>query len=130
MFNDTIMDNLNVLRLFANQLKDQSIRIMEEQKLNADDFTTRNMLRLESLEKEIKIQKTFIYGMTSAILLTAVYLFLNRGDAYFDEMPEKNNVFNVNPLTPKYQGKNRSAVTSPASPVSFLESPNISEFSN
>lgn len=51
IFNETMMSNLDLLNNFANQLKDQSLRILEEQKLENDKFTNRHLLHLERLER-------------------------------------------------------------------------------
>lgn len=83
IFNQTIMENLNVLRVFANQLKDQSVRILEEQKLNNDQFTTQNKVRLANLEKELKIQQRFVYVITASLIALIVYFVLHR-----DPFPE------------------------------------------
>lgn len=78
IFNQTIMENLNVLRVFANQLKDQSVRILEEQKLNNDQFTTQNRVRLSNLEKELKIQQRFVYVIVTSLIALIVYFILHR----------------------------------------------------
>ncbi|QLG70155.1 hypothetical protein HG535_0A00940 [Zygotorulaspora mrakii] len=82
LFNQTIMDNLNALRVFAKQLKDQSVRILEEQKLNTDQFTTKNMNRLEILEEQLKVQKIFAYALLISVLLIFAYLFVNKEDSF------------------------------------------------
>lgn len=40
IFNETMMSNLDLLNNFANQLKDQSLRILEEQKLRMTNLLT------------------------------------------------------------------------------------------
>lgn len=81
LFNDTIMENLNVLRVFANQLKDQSIRILEEQKLNNDQFTTQNTIKLANLEKELKAQQRILFFISSSLLATLIYVLLQKGSS-------------------------------------------------
>lgn len=83
IFNQTIMENLNVLRVFANQLKDQSIRILEEQKLNNDQFTTQNTIKLANLEKELRIQQRFAYTITTGLIAVMVYFIFHR-ESYLD----------------------------------------------
>lgn len=86
IFNQTIMENLNVLRVFANQLKDQSIRILEEQKLNNDQFTTRNSIRLATLERQLKIQQRFSYAISTSLIAALVYFLIHKES--FWEKPE------------------------------------------
>ncbi|GAV48523.1 hypothetical protein ZYGR_0K00280 [Zygosaccharomyces rouxii] len=88
IFNQTIMENLNVLRVFANQLKDQSIRILEEQKLNNDQFTTQNTIKLTNLEKELRTQQRFAYAITTGLIAVIVYYILHRNS--FLEGPENS----------------------------------------
>lgn len=126
MFNETIMDNLEVLRIFANQLRDQSIRILEEQKLNNDQFTTQNILRLENLEKEVRMQRNFVYIITCALLLALVYMLLSR-EPYFDEFLKKDGIFNPGVLTSKGETLHRSFVPIHASPSSLSESSTASD---
>lgn len=92
MFNDTLMDNLNVLRVFANQLKDQSIRIIEEQKLHNDQFTTQYVLRTEQLEKELKVQRNLVYTIIFVSLLILFYQLHSR-EPELDEFIKKEQTF-------------------------------------
>lgn len=91
IFNQTIMENLNVLRVFANQLKDQSIQILEEQKLNNDQFTTQNTIKLANLEKELKIQQRFIYVIITSLIVGAVYFILQRNSSPVDRKISKKS---------------------------------------
>lgn len=84
IFNDTMMENLNVLRIFANQLKDQSIKIIEEQKLNNDQFTTQYVLRTENLERELRLQRNVVYFIVLILMISLIYKLLCR-DQKVDE---------------------------------------------
>lgn len=94
IFNDTMMDNLNVLRNFANQLKDQSIKILEEQKLNNDQFTTQNWQKIQSLEQELKNQRNIVYATSFGAASTVLYLVLSRES----KLDEANRKVDHNPI--------------------------------
>lgn len=126
MFNETIMDNLKVLRIFANQLRDQSIRILEEQKLDNDKFTTQNILRLENLEKDLRMQKNFVYIIACAFFLVLVYMLMSR-EPYFDELLKKDGILNTGILIPKDDTFLRPFATTPASPSSLSKGSTTSD---
>lgn len=119
MFNDTMMDNLIVLRTFANQLKDQSIKILEEQKLSNDEFTTHNSYRVESLEQELKTQRKLVYVASFTSVFTFIYLFLSRESSAIERqhlVTEKRYFREESPHPTRISSL-------PVSPISLSESP-------
>ncbi|QLQ78747.1 hypothetical protein HG537_0B00960 [Torulaspora globosa] len=122
MFNDTMTDNLRALRNFANQLKDQSIKILEEQKLNSDKFTTHTSQRLEILEQKLKVQRNLIYAANCTVVLTLFYLFLSREFKYdnkFDNAVERQTSESFERLPPNETTNLNSTSGLPLSPVSL-----------
>lgn len=59
-FNVTVMNNIDVLKLFAQQLKEQSLTILEEQKKTNEEFNNKNQLRMQRLEEDVRFQKRLI----------------------------------------------------------------------
>ncbi|CAD6648420.1 BAH_G0049770.mRNA.1.CDS.1 [Saccharomyces cerevisiae] len=90
IFNETMMSNLDLLNNFANQLKDQSLRILEEQKLENDKFTNRHLLHLERLEKEVSFQRRIVYASFFAFVGLISYLLITR-ELYFEDFEESKN---------------------------------------
>ncbi|EJS41656.1 slp1p [Saccharomyces arboricola H-6] len=90
VFNETMMNNLDLLNNFANQLKDQSLRILEEQKLENDKFTNRHLLHLEKLEKEVSFQRRIVYASFFAFVGLMSYLLITR-ELYFEDFGENKN---------------------------------------
>ncbi|QLL31234.1 hypothetical protein HG536_0B00950 [Torulaspora globosa] len=122
MFNDTMMDNLRALRNFANQLKDQSIKILEEQKLNNDEFTTHTSQRLEVLEQKLKGQRNLAYAANCAVVFALFYLFLSREfkyDTKFDNAVERQISESFERPLPNETPNLESASSLPVSPVSL-----------
>ncbi|CAI4051723.1 hypothetical protein SKDZ_15G2980 [Saccharomyces kudriavzevii ZP591] len=90
VFNNTMMNNLDLLDNFANKLKDQSLRILEEQKLENDKFTNRHLLHLERLEKEVSFQRRIVYASFFAFVGLTSYLLITR-ELYFEDFEESKN---------------------------------------
>ena len=90
IFNETMMSNLDLLNNFANQLKDQSLRILEEQKLENDKFTNRHLLHLERLEKEVSFQRRIVYASFFAFVGLISYLLITR-ELYFEDFEDGKN---------------------------------------
>lgn len=86
-FNHSIISNLESLSSFAKQLRESSLKILEEQKLNNDQFTTETLLRFEAMKKEAAFQKRLIYTTLFAFTALLVYILLTR-EAYVDEFME------------------------------------------
>ncbi|CAL9731623.1 uncharacterized protein Slp1p [Monosporozyma unispora] len=60
-FNVTVMNNIDVLKLFAQQLKEQSLTILEEQKRTNEEFNNKNQLRMQRLEEDVRFQKRLLF---------------------------------------------------------------------
>ncbi|CAI2025348.1 hypothetical protein SEUBUCD646_0H01970 [Saccharomyces eubayanus] len=90
VFNETMTRNLDLLNNFANQLKDQSLRILEEQKLENDKFTNRHVLHLEKLEKEVSFQRRIVYASFFAFVGLISYLLITR-ELYFEDFEGNKN---------------------------------------
>ena len=105
-FNSTIIQNLDSLREFANQIKERSLKLLEEQKLNNDYFTTENSRKLERMEKELGFQRRRIYYMLFAIGALVLYVILSK-EIYLDDDTEGNNIF----ITSTSTNKNRRIST-------------------
>lgn len=59
-FNVTVMNNIDVLKNFAKQLKEQSLALLEEQKKNNEDFNDKNQFRIQKLEEDVRFQKKLL----------------------------------------------------------------------
>lgn len=119
MFNDTMTENLRALRNFANQLKDQSIKILEEQKLNSDKFTTDTSQRLENMEQKLKVQRNLIYAANCTVIFTLLYLFLSRESKYDTNAAERQTSGSFEKPLPNETTDLDSISSPPISPVSL-----------
>lgn len=119
MFNDTMMDNLNVLRIFANQLKDQSIKIIEEQKLHNDQFTTQYVLRTENLEKELKLQRYVFYAVILASSITLLYQLLSEKSKGGERIKRDKDYSIIKFMADSDSSASVSLPVSPISPISI-----------
>ncbi|CCF57715.1 hypothetical protein KAFR_0D00680 [Kazachstania africana CBS 2517] len=78
MFNDTIMNNIELLKVFAKQLKDQSLGILEETKNNNDAFIKSSDLRIISLENEIRYQRKLVLFTLGILAVYHIYLLFSK----------------------------------------------------
>ncbi|CCE62122.1 hypothetical protein TPHA_0B04530 [Tetrapisispora phaffii CBS 4417] len=89
-FNITVQRNIQSLSEFAGQLKEQSLRILEEQKLNNDFFSTQNARKMERMEKEIAYQRRVIYFILFVLSALVLATILNK-EFYFDDYNQPDN---------------------------------------
>lgn len=103
-FNQTIVSNLEVLNNFASQMRESSLKLLEEQRLANDDFTSRTLLRLESVEKDTRFQKRLTYIALFALVALLLYVLLTR-EAYIDEEMEDDGWYLDSPPLKKAKDK-------------------------
>lgn len=92
-FNITVMNNIDVLKLFAQQLKEQSLTILEEQKKTNEEFNNMNQLRMQRLEEDVKFQKKLI------ILCLFALAFVIYHEALKHLIAQKEQIYSI-PHTP------------------------------
>lgn len=69
-FNATVMNNIDLLKEFAKQLKEESLILLEEQKRNTEVFNNKNQYRIQKLEEDVRFQRKLL------VLFIFILLFL------------------------------------------------------
>ncbi|EDO19102.1 hypothetical protein Kpol_2000p70 [Vanderwaltozyma polyspora DSM 70294] len=98
IFNATVVSNLDALGDFANQLKEQSLKILEEQKLNNDHFTTQTEHRLKRMENQLGYQRRLIYSMLFFVAGLVLFLILNKEITLEDDNDGNDWIITAPPL--------------------------------
>ncbi|AET37338.1 Slp1p Ecym_1081 [Eremothecium cymbalariae DBVPG len=118
-FNETMMGNLEKLSSFARQLRESSVKILEEQKLANDQFTTSTSQRLDMMEKDATFQKRMMYLILFAFSAMLVYVLLTR-EAYIDDYMEDDGWYLDSPPLKKAKDKlMRKAALAVSTPTIF-----------
>lgn len=86
-FNQSIVSNLGDINHFTQQLQESSFKLLEEQKLANDQFTSETFHRLECMKKDAIFQRRLSYTMLLAFVILLVYVLLTK-EAYIDEYME------------------------------------------
>ncbi|SCU99164.1 LAME_0G02080g1_1 [Lachancea meyersii CBS 8951] len=82
--NQTILSNLGELSVFSQQLRDSSLKVLDEQKQLNDQLVSETLSRLESVKKDAIFQRRLSYTMLFAFATLLVYVLLSK-EAYVDE---------------------------------------------
>ncbi|CAR23871.1 Slp1p [Lachancea thermotolerans CBS 6340] len=101
-FNQTIVSNLGDINFFTQQLRESSIKLLEEQKLANDQFTSETFHRLESMKKDAIFQRRLSYTMLFAFVILLVYVLLTK-EAYIDEYMEDDGWYLNSPPLKKFK---------------------------
>ncbi|AMD19539.1 HCL612Wp [Eremothecium sinecaudum] len=118
-FNETMMANLESLNNFAKQLQESSLKLLEEQKLSNDQFTTMTIQRLDMMEKDARFQKRMMYLILFAFASLLMYILLTR-EAYVDEYMEDDGWYLDSPPLKKAKDKIlKKAARAVSSPTIF-----------
>ncbi|AAS54045.1 AFR673Cp [Eremothecium gossypii ATCC 10895] len=119
IFNETMMHNLETLNVFAKQLKDSSMHLLEEQKLSTDQFTSMTIQRLDMMERDARFQKRMVYLILVAVAALLVYVLLTR-EAYIDDYMEDDGWYLDSPPLQKAKDKlMRKAARAVSTPTIF-----------
>ncbi|AGO10840.1 AaceriAFR673Cp [[Ashbya] aceris (nom. inval.)] len=119
IFNETMMHNLETLNVFAKQLKESSMHLLEEQKLNTDQFTSMTIKRLDMMERDARFQKRMVYLILVAVAALLVYVLLTR-EAYIDDYMEDDGWYLDSPPLQKAKDKlMRKAARAVSTPTIF-----------
>ncbi|CUS24321.1 LAQU0S15e01882g1_1 [Lachancea quebecensis] len=101
-FNQTIVSNLGDINFFTQQLRESSLKLLEEQKLANDQFTSETFHRLESMKKDAIFQRRLSYTMLFAFVILLVYVLLTK-EAYIDEYMEDDGWYLNSPPLKKFK---------------------------
>lgn len=83
-FNETMTSNLENLNQFALQLRESSIKIIEEQRLATDKFISTTTNKVEELENAYQHQARVMYLILFGLISSIIYISLTR-ESYFEE---------------------------------------------
>lgn len=84
VFNETMNMNLENLNQFASQLRESSLKIVEEQKLTTDKFLTTTMKKVDDLETAYRQQSKVLYLILFGLITLIIYISLTR-ESYFED---------------------------------------------
>ncbi|CEP64344.1 Slp1p LALA0_S11e01970g [Lachancea lanzarotensis] len=84
--NQTISSSLGELTVFSQQLRESSLKALEDQKLLNDQLVSETLESLERVTRDAKFQQRLSYTMLFAFATLLVYVLLAR-DSYVDEAP-------------------------------------------
>ncbi|CCH58333.1 hypothetical protein TBLA_0A05400 [Henningerozyma blattae CBS 6284] len=122
-FNKTLLKDLNSLKVFATDLKDLSVRLLEEQKLANLQSLTENHVRLESLENDLSSIKRITYILMLVLLALVSYILLSK-DTAWDEATNDDEWLHSNFTSgPKIlkKSKSKQLFTVHSFPTDFAE---------
>lgn len=84
VFNETMNNNLDKLNIFAQQLRESSLTVIEEQRFSIDKFMTEAIKKIETLEKDSRYQTRMSYLMLFGFITLLLYILLTR-ESYMEE---------------------------------------------
>ncbi|SCU95763.1 LAFA_0G02168g1_1 [Lachancea sp. 'fantastica'] len=84
--NQTILSSLGDLNVFSQQLRESSLKALDEQKLLNDQLVAKTLESLERVKRDAIFQQRLSYTMLFAFATLLVYVLLAK-EAYVDEPP-------------------------------------------
>lgn len=130
VFNDSIHTNLGTLNKFAHELRDTSLNIIEEQKLENRKFMTSTLNELERLKSDSLYQTRLTYLILFGLITLLLYVLLSR-EVYVEEHLNDDGWYVETPSLVKVKNTLRRTVSGMNEGLSFeTRHPSISSFSS
>lgn len=128
VFNKTMNSNLENLNQFALQLRESSIKIIEEQKLSTDKFMSISMGKIEQLESAYQHQSRLMYLILFGLISSIIYISLTR-ESHYEEQSAEDGWHTDGSSFQKLKKNIKRSVSEISGPL-FHESPSYSPLSS
>ncbi|SCU96674.1 LADA_0H02146g1_1 [Lachancea dasiensis] len=102
--NQTILSNLGDIQVFSQQLRESSLKLLEEQRFSNEQFTADTLLRLEGVQKDAVFQQRLSYTMLFAFTTLLMYVLLTK-EIYVDGNMEDDGWYLKSPPLKKAKEK-------------------------